>query len=1050
MILRVTFYFALLWILVLIFPLESRSQLVVVEGTTIGLTPQEFVETYLVGTGITISNALYNGSAEPLNSTNRIPLKARDQIGSFTNSGGAELELGIDGGVLLSTGYTGKAIAGFNPSDNMWGNSQPQESDPDLVILANSQINDKSVLEFDFVPQTDVVTFRYVFGSIEFDSFCGSINDAFGLFLSGPGISGGLGFVNDAVNIALLPNSSNYVNIFNICAADQGNHGLGVYSWWNEKHDFFSYHRLTYVFTASYTVACNQTYHMKFAIGDASDGILDSGVFLEQNSFTSNNVSCVPTFSNPLTGELLIEGQNNVTLVYSILQTRTTDVTIDLAIQPSGTATQDDILPNPFPSSVTIPAGLLQSPPILITPVIDLIPEPDEILVIKGTSVACGVSTVITTEIIIVDYIPLIIDLSNDTVCDGSSVTLTPNIIGGQQILPDSVYIYLWSTAETTASIIVSPPAGHHVYTVTVTDACNQSATKEVSVDVGATPGPADPIEGPDSICTPLTGVSYSIGSITGAETYLWTLPTGATITGGANTNSILVDFDSGAVSGNISVKGHSTSCGDGSGSSLLLTIHPSAEPAGPITGPVIACQGPDTLAYLIAPLAFTTNYEWSVPPGVTIVSGMGTNEISCLFTTSAVSGDFAVRGYNAECGYGSISALTVIINPLPGDAGTIASANGSEVCQNQTGVLYSIAPIPNTTDYLWNFTGTGATMSINGPELLLDFSLTATPGVLTVIAQNGCGSGAESPPFPINVKPKPTVGFTVCNTVTTTKNGRPILLKGGNPIGDGGVYSGTGVSLAAPGKYVFDPQDPDVIGGGPLNGIDYPVNYRYTNSQGCFDDKTITITVYGSNANDPCPGTLKDHRDGIIYPTILTGTGPNARCWMAANLNYGIFTDQQIVQTDNCIAEKYCPGNLPAQCENSGGYYQWQEIMEYQENGIFQDLCPTGWHVPTSMEWQDLADDMAGYIPGYGLAGSILTDPNATPAFNTVTDGILYLNNTWAFTSANVTIRSTMFWTSTLAGNQPIAHGLNTISPSVSIYESSKANAFPIRCIKD
>lgn len=177
-------------VMALLFSRSLISQVTITGGASIGLTPQQFVEAYLVGSGITVSNALFNGSAEPLNSPNRLPPDLREQIGNFTSAGAAQQQLGIGGGVILSTGFATEAAAGNPASDDMQGSNQPAESDPDLVILSgNPTINDKSVLEFDFVPQTDVVTFRYVFGSIEFDGFCNSINDAFGLFLSGPGIS---------------------------------------------------------------------------------------------------------------------------------------------------------------------------------------------------------------------------------------------------------------------------------------------------------------------------------------------------------------------------------------------------------------------------------------------------------------------------------------------------------------------------------------------------------------------------------------------------------------------------------------------------------------------------------------------------------------------------------------------------------------------------------------------------------------------------------------------------------------------------------------------
>ncbi|MCX6279879.1 MAG: choice-of-anchor L domain-containing protein [Bacteroidetes bacterium] len=742
---RILQQYRLLLLTIFVVSLTSgiQSQVVVTEGTTIGLTPLQFVETYLVGSGVSVSNALYNGSDEPLNSINRIPLKYRDQIGSFTDPGGAQAQLGIGGGVILSTGYTSKAIAGNYPDDNMWGTS-PGESDPDLVILAGgSAINDKSVLEFDFVPQTDIMTFRYVFGSIEFDGFCSSINDAFGLFLSGPGISGGLGFANDAVNIALLPNSANYVNIFNICAADYGNLGLGIYSWWNLKKDYFSYNRLTYVFTASYTVQCNQSYHMKFAIGDASDGVLDSGVFLEQNSFSSNNVTSSASFSNPLTGQLLIEGCCNTSLIYSVPQAPTSDLIIDLAIHPSGTASQADILPNPFPVHAVILAGQLQTTPILIIPVQDAMPEPMENLVIKGSTLICNISASITNEFFIKDYNPLTVDMSNVTICDGASVTLTPSVSGGQPVLPDNNYIYLWSTGDTTTSIAVTPPFGHHLYSVTVTDACSQLAIREISVDVGTTPVPAGPISGTDTICTPANGLTYEIPVITGADSYIWILPSGSTITAGNNTNSITVDFNETTASGLISVHGHSNFCGDGMSSNLNLFINPSAPAAGAITGPLNpVCQGTTAYTYSIEPLNFISSYEWTVPTGVTILSGANTNQITCTFGTTAVSGDIKVRGFNSDCGFGQQSVKPVIVNPLPGAAGIIGSINGNTFCKPQTGAMFEVSSIPNASNYLWIYTGLTGQVTNNGAQFFIDFTASSSSGVLYRTWRSGTISG--------------------------------------------------------------------------------------------------------------------------------------------------------------------------------------------------------------------------------------------------------------------------------------------------------------------
>ncbi len=479
-----------------LFPALLYAQLSVTNGANISMTPLEFVQTYLVGTGVTVSNATFNGSSAPLNSLTRVPNTYRDQIGSFTTTNSATTQLGVSGGVLLSTGYTQKSISGNDPSDDMQGANQPAESDPDLAILANNSIHDKSVLEFDFVPATEVVTFKYVFASIEFDTYCSSINDAFGLFLSGPDISGGLNFQNDAVNIALLPNSSSYVNIFNICAADNGNHGNGVYSWWNGMKFNFSYNRFTYVFTATYELTCNQTYHMKFAIGDASDGILDSGVFLEANSFSSNNVTFDNSYSIPSLGDNAIEGCSNATVSFEIASAKEEDFTIPFELggsaTPDGpTATNVDYGTNPgspngqsFPLSVTIPAGETQAtiPIYAYQDGNDL--EGDESVTFTVTNTTCSGSTSSTNTVIIKNNKSLTVGINpQSAVCEGSSITLTAVPDGGQP-----VYLYLWNDGAIENPHTFTPAVGNNNYTVLIADGCSASANASTSVLVHALP----------------------------------------------------------------------------------------------------------------------------------------------------------------------------------------------------------------------------------------------------------------------------------------------------------------------------------------------------------------------------------------------------------------------------------------------------------------------------------------------------------------------------------------------------------------------------------
>ncbi len=78
-------------------------------------------------------------------------------------------------------------------------------------------------------------------------------------------------------------------------------------------------------------------------------------------------------------------------------------------------------------------------------------------------------------------------------------------------------------------------------------------------------------ITGTANVCTTTSGVAYSINSISGATGYIWTLPTGATIASGANTNSITVNFATPSTSGNMTVQAVSPSCSSSVSTALFI-----------------------------------------------------------------------------------------------------------------------------------------------------------------------------------------------------------------------------------------------------------------------------------------------------------------------------------------------------------------------------------------------------------------------------------------------------------------------------------------------
>ena len=123
---------------------------------------------------------------------------------------------------------------------------------------------------------------------------------------------------------------------------------------------------------------------------------------------------------------------------------------------------------------------------------------------------------------------------------------------------------------------------------------------------------------------------------------------------------------------------------------------------------------------------------------------------------------------------------------------------------------------------------------------------------------------------------------------------------------------------------------------------------------------------------------------------------------------------------------------------------------MRYNNAPATQGLCPPGWHLPTSAEW----DQLLAFYTGPGQAAGPMKDTLLVSGFHSYQPGFLYLNNTWAFVTGLYS--GSMYWTSTLSGSatpsgsRAIARGLNEFNPSVSKYEAARGNAFSVRCIHD
>ncbi len=109
------------------------------------------------------------------------------------------------------------------------------------------------------------------------------------------------------------------------------------------------------------------------------------------------------------------------------------------------------------------------------------------------------------------------------------------------------------------------------------------------------------------------------------------------------------------------------------------------------------------------------------------------------------------------------------------------------------------------------------------------------------------------------------------------------------------------------------------------------------------------------------CGDMLYDFRDDQTYNTVLIGD----QCWMVENLNIGSRVDGSNGQINNGIVEKFCYNDIEDNCNEYGGLYQWDEIMQYTTTPATQGICPIGWHIPTDNEWKYLEGTVDSY---YGV----------------------------------------------------------------------------------
>jgi uncharacterized protein (TIGR02145 family) len=362
-------------------------------------------------------------------------------------------------------------------------------------------------------------------------------------------------------------------------------------------------------------------------------------------------------------------------------------------------------------------------------------------------------------------------------------------------------------------------------------------------------------------------------------------------------------------------------------------------------------------------------------------------------------------------------------------------------------------------------------------------YGTTASPTISGTITSNGTGTGTFTSQmsgltggtqYHVRAYATNTVGTAYGAQVnfTTTANqptvstdvvtaiGATDATTGGNVISDGGA------AVTARGVAYGTMASPTISGTNTSNGTgtgtftsqlsgltsstQYYVRAYATNAVG---------TAYGNEQTFTTPficgtSTVSDV-DGITYNTVLIGT----QCWTQSNLRVSKYRNGDSIPTGL--------SNSAWQTTAVGAYAVYNNVLGndtlygklYNNNAVTDSrgLCPTGWHVPTNVEWANLVTALGGGSVAGGVLKSTATQP--TPGGWTVP-------NTGATNSSGFTARpgglrdvngdfgqlgaSGFWWSSSISGANALARSLSYAFGSVYLNYLDRFNGFSVRCLRD
>ncbi|MES2567567.1 MAG: T9SS type A sorting domain-containing protein [Bacteroidota bacterium] len=486
---------------------------------------------------------------------------------------------------------------------------------------------------------------------------------------------------------------------------------------------------------------------------------------------------------------------------------------------------------------------------------------------------------------------PTLNSISNYTLCqdaptttislsgigDGSSVeNQTVSITAysnNTALIPDPTITYSHPNTSGLLSFNVNAGlSGTAIISVYADDAGpnNNQSVRTFTVLVKGIPAAAGTIStATTTLCKVKNGVLFTVPPIANTTAYNWTLPPNATITAGANTNSITVNFSVTANSYNVKVYGSNLNgCGSGANSSLLVNFDDV---------PTTANAGPNQLI---------CNNLFGMAANTPVV-GIGAWTY-CSAVAGALSPTTSPNANLSVLNNQTVTAVWTVTNgvcPASNSTVTITNINGSASCNPDADFLASNTSPCVGSSITYTSTSVGAT------SYTWSFGATATPSVSnsSIVSVAYSSIGLKTVTLTINsVAGLDTETKTNYINVITTPSA-PLSISGNTYVCQGKTaepYSTATITTASGYNWTF-PSGVTQNTGGTSSSVS--ANFSATASNGNIEVSAFNTCGFSSVTTLSVTASLLPTTAPTITGSNTICQGENAVIYVANNLNNAI-----------------------------------------------------------------------------------------------------------------------------------------------------------------